>query len=65
MSYYSDIDSKCADTALKRHKSFIRFEANAEMPIFCLGMVFLNVQEVRDVIAKYAIKQGLDVRLKK
>lgn len=60
-SYYSETDEECGDRALRRLSKIIRFDPKATIPIFCCGMVFLNIEECRHALAKYAIMKGVQV----
>ncbi|KAH6792134.1 hypothetical protein C2S52_002611 [Perilla frutescens var. hirtella] len=60
-SYYSETDEECGDHALRRPSTIVCFDQMAVIPVFCCGMIFQNVQECRDALAKYAIMKGLQI----
>ncbi|KAG6390665.1 hypothetical protein SASPL_148403 [Salvia splendens] len=60
-SYYSESDEECVDHALRKPSEMVRFDPMATIPVFCCGMIFQNVQECRDALAKYAIMKGLQI----
>ncbi|KAG6407872.1 hypothetical protein SASPL_130872 [Salvia splendens] len=60
-SYYSESDEECGDHALRKPSEMVRFDPMATIPVFCCGMIFQNVQECRDALAKYAIMKGLQI----
>ncbi|KAG6424325.1 hypothetical protein SASPL_114740 [Salvia splendens] len=51
-SYYSESDEECGDHALRKTSEMVRFDPMATIPVFCCGMIFQNVQECRDALAK-------------
>lgn len=61
-SYYSESDEECGDHALRKPSEMVRFDPMATLLVFCCGMIFQNVQECRDALAKYAIMKGLQIR---
>ncbi|EEF48665.1 conserved hypothetical protein [Ricinus communis] len=63
--YYIESDVECGDSTLRRKSSLIKFDRDNAVSIFCLGIVFPNIQQVRDAIAKYATLKGLRVLMKK
>lgn len=64
-SYYSESDDSCGDDAMRRPSTKIRYDASATIPVFCLGMVFENVNQFRYAVSKYAVMKGLGVKFVK
>ncbi|EEF47900.1 conserved hypothetical protein [Ricinus communis] len=53
-SHCSKSDDRCADDAFRRPSTKMRFDVNTAIPMFCLNMVFNDVNQFRHAIAKYA-----------
>ncbi|EEF36864.1 conserved hypothetical protein [Ricinus communis] len=53
------------DSALRKKSGLTRFDPHSAVLVFCLGIVSLNTQQVRDATARYAILKGLGVVMKK
>lgn len=53
--------SVAGDATLRRPSELVRFDSMAAIPTFYCNMVFQNVQECRDALAKYAIMKGLQI----
>ena len=49
---------------MMQSKKKVRYDVDDENPNFLLGMTFSNTKEVREVIAKYSVAKGFDLRLK-
>ena len=61
-SYYSDTnEEKCQ----RNQSSKILFDGEVLIHVFYLRMVFVNVKQVREAIAKYSIMKGLGIHLVK
>ena len=64
-SYYSETDEDVPNEERKREKTKIVFDPNSKIHVFCLGMKFKNVEEVRDAVSRYAVMKGLYVHFMK